>query len=83
MMNIYEMIYSVVSEEGRKPVVENNLVRADSEKEAISIIEEKLKRMGYKLNKVYSVEFYNQGLWEKKDIKTVSKKYEFIDRGVK
>lgn len=61
-MNIYEMIYSVVSEEGRKPVVENNLVRADSEKEAISIIEEKLKRMGYKLNKVYSVEFYNQGL---------------------
>ena len=62
MMNIYEMIYSVVSEEGRKPVVENNLVRADSEKEAISIIEEKLKRMGYKLNKVYSVEFYNQGL---------------------
>lgn len=60
-MNIYEVIYSADFEEGYKPM-ESNLVRADSEKEAISIIEEKLERMGYKLNKVYSVERYTQGL---------------------
>lgn len=60
-MNIYEITYSAVFEEGYKPM-ESNLVRADSEKEAISIIEEKLERMGYKLNKVYSVERYTQGL---------------------
>lgn len=58
-MNVYEMTYSVIYEEGCKPNVETNLVMANSEKEAISIMKEKIERMDCKLGKVYSVDLYN------------------------